>query len=581
MSSWIKKITLLCLTLGLFACSNANSGSPTALVDNSGNHPSDWVFNHWKIVGNLAGKNAADAAAAGAAAQLACLQCHGADLLGGISKVSCFQAQDQSGQQCHATNLGHPSGWERAIQHGQGGAMASAGKASGFAYCARCHGTDYRGNGPAVSCFSCHATAPHPPKPWLVGNLSHATTSPSDAAACFQCHAGGQNFGAVLVSAPLVGSPAAPTPDCFNNTLCHGGAVQPPHSIGVTFLQGAAHGASALTLGLTTCKTCHADANARFNRTGNNMVNGCETCHAAFTAHPTPWLPGRSVANAKPSNPNLTSHALVPAASLATECALCHGAALDGVGNRGGAPSCLTASPQFGISCHATSPVAHPTDCNSCHSGFVGNHPTTGAHAVHLGLPGVSCDACHSGGGADPVTRIGGPLHANGFLNISSAAYWAKTGGFRYDTGAKTCANVRCHGGQTTPSWTTGTLNVTTGCLICHQQGNAGNTPQTPQFNSFYSGLFSQAFPPVNLHQFHLGLSLACTDCHSLAKLTTAVHFAGLSLATFPSTPGVLPGDTVAIPGTYVKDPATQTYPGTCNNVACHNIAPKNASWGK
>ena len=603
MTSWIKKITLLCGVAALFACSKGN-GTPT-LVDSNGNHPADWLQTHWITVASLKGTTPDGAAAAAAAASLACTECHGKDLSGGIAKVSCFSAQDQSGQQCHPTSLGHPSNWGQAIRHGQLGAMASAGVTSGFAFCAKCHGSDFKGGtgagAAAVSCYSCHNTAPHPPAPWIGGNVSHATASPTNAAVCVQCHAGGNNFGAVLVSAAASGSPPAPTPDCFNNTLCHGGQVNPPHTTGAVYLGVSQHGIDATgnngahpELGLTTCKNCHADPTGRFNLETNNMPNGCETCHSPFMAHPKPWLPARSGAGATPNNPNTTSHATVSASNLGTDCALCHGAALDGVGGTGNAPSCLTGNAIFATSCHATSPVTH-TGCTSCHADFVNSQRTTGAHAAHLALPNVSCDACHSGGGADPATKMGASLHAtttNGFSHFSSTAYWGRNGGFRFDAvTTSTCANVRCHGGQTTPSWFSApgsTINVDTDCAKCHQLGNAGNTPQTPEFNSYYSGLADDQ--STNLHLFHNDPNgtfrvafpnLAGITCRSCHTLTTQQHFGGLALVGFQTTLGNKPGDTIHIPGTYVQDPLTGNYPGTCSNVACHTVVSKNASWGK
>ena len=626
MTSWIKTITLLLAAAALLACSSGN-GTP-ALTDRSGNHPTDWLEQHWLVAGSIAGKSATDAPAAASAAKLTCQECHGSDLLGGVSKVSCFNAQGPNGQLCHATRLGHPQGWERAIQHGQGGAMASAGTTSGFAYCARCHGSDFRGGtgsgAAAVSCFSCHVTppghttAPHPAAPWIGGGfMSHATTSPTNAAVCLRCHAGGNNFGAVIVSPKRAASPDAPAPDCFNNTLCHGGSVAPPHAAGAAYLSVAQHGIDAtgnpdglpaprVALSLTLCRACHAGADGRFNLPSNNMAGGCETCHSAGTAHPVPWLPGRSGAGATPSSPNTTSHATVVLANLTTDCALCHGAALDGgAGAKGGAPSCLSQNAIFATSCHARNPKDVP-GCISCHEHQaydpVTQRPATGAHAAHLDVPGVSCDACHAGGGADPVTKIGGPLHADGFLNLSSTKFWGRNGGFRYDRVTKTCSNVRCHGGgsqeldplafpnrRSTPSWSTGSLTVATDCRKCHEQGDAGNTPQTPQFNSFYSGLYSGVEPPANLHQFHLAsnpffvtLPVDCVNCHSLAKLTASRHFGGLALVGFQTSAGNTPGDTVGLTdkfgnpaGSYDKDL------GACSNVTCHGAANQNASWGK
>src|SRR3990172_4429014 len=100
-----------------------------------------------------------------------------------------------------------------------------------------------------------------------------------------------------------------------------------------TFAAATAHGPLAKA-SLESCQPCHATptfgSNPRFTVSNTNMPTGCETCHAATTAHPTPWLPGRI---GTPANiANATSHA--SAGSFGTACALCHGASLDGVGGR-------------------------------------------------------------------------------------------------------------------------------------------------------------------------------------------------------------------------------------------------------
>lgn len=595
MTSWTKKLILLCLAGALCACSNGNGSSATALVDSNGKHAANWLDQHWIVAANLKGLQPSGAEAAVNSTATPCAQCHGKDLLGGISKVSCFSTQLANGMQCHPDRIGHPTGWANPMWHGQLGAMATAGVSTGFAYCAKCHGANLQGGaGKAVSCLSCHTKAPHPSAPWIGGSVSHATTGASNSAVCAQCHTGGANYGPVLVSTPAQASPAAPAPDCFNNTLCHGGQVNPPHETGTVYLLPSHHGPDATgnsvahpEIGLATCQSCHADATGRFNLRTVNMASGCETCHKSGTAHPTPWLSGRAVTGATPANAdntNTTSHSSIAPGHVTTDCSPCHGAALDATGNKFGAPSCMSASRIAGVSCHATSIVATPSGCNSCHNGFVGNHPATNAHAKHLALPNISCDACHAGGGADPVTRKGYARHADGFLDISSVTFWGRNGGFRYDRGATlTCANVRCHGGQTTPAWnSSNTIDVTTDCLKCHQQGDAGNTPQTPQYNSFYSGL-SALDGTTNLHQFHLNPAnygvfpnLATVTCRSCHSLTTAQHFSGLASVGFTK-----PGDTVSFAGgTYLKD-VNGNYPGTCSNVSCHSVVSKTATWGK
>lgn len=87
-----------------------------------------------------------------------CTQCHGQNLGGGISGISCFS--------CHNGpdgSLGHPSDWLSARDqpvefHGSYGSAFSSG-------CTTCHGVDLRGGyvfssptGSAPSCYSCHDT---------------------------------------------------------------------------------------------------------------------------------------------------------------------------------------------------------------------------------------------------------------------------------------------------------------------------------------------------------------------------------------------------------------------------------------
>ena len=233
MTSRIKIVTVLCGAAALFACSNVNSNSP--LVDSTGKHPADWLENHWVDIKQAKGKSPAEADSLA----LSCAECHGSDLAGGIAKVSCFSAQAQNGQQCHATTLGHPVIWSSAHQHGEAGAMAAPGISSGFAYCTKCHGSTFD-NGNAVSCKSCHTTAPHPPRPWhgtTASGSNHVTTDTANASECAKCHTAGANL-----LGPRIGAlaPAGTAPACFNGTLCHDSRVL-PKAQSAAFLPAAQH----------------------------------------------------------------------------------------------------------------------------------------------------------------------------------------------------------------------------------------------------------------------------------------------------------------------------------------------------
>ena len=83
-----------------------------------------------------------------------------------------------------------------------------------------------------------HTTAPHPPAPWIGGGIvSHTTHLLADRRGRLlpvSCRRQ-QLRCLVLVSAKRACQPGAPTPDCFNNTLCHGGSVDPPDAAGAAY----------------------------------------------------------------------------------------------------------------------------------------------------------------------------------------------------------------------------------------------------------------------------------------------------------------------------------------------------------
>jgi predicted CxxxxCH...CXXCH cytochrome family protein len=117
----------------------------------------------------------------------------------------------------------------------------------------------------------------------------------------------------------------------------------------------------------------------------------------------------------------------------------------------------------------------------------------------------VVCNTCHSGSGS------GTALHQNGIAEVvNGTIYNAKTGAATFNATADTCSNVSCHGGQATPNWLTGTINVNTQCTACHASGTA-------QYNSYNSGE----------HSKHVS-RFACTVCHDTTKLVVN-HFTTLN----------------------------------------------------
>jgi predicted CxxxxCH...CXXCH cytochrome family protein len=145
-----------------------------------------------------------------------------------------------------------------------------------------------------------------------------------------------------------------------------------------------------------------------------------------------------------------------------------------------------------------------------------------GAHAVHFGLDTtltpISCDTCHTGLGSGTQAHYDRANARPGkdALRVPPGdvafvtTYDAQSGAPSFDNAALTCTNVSCHGGQTTPDWQTGTIDVNTQCTNCHAFG-------TTQFNSYSSGQ----------HDRHVNaLGFFCTVCHNTTTLAVNHHTA-------------------------------------------------------
>jgi predicted CxxxxCH...CXXCH cytochrome family protein len=223
------------------------------------------------------------------------------------------------------------------------------------------------------------------------------------------------------------------------------------------------------------------------------------------------------------------NHSSYAKANGTTSCSniYCHGASLTGVTLSG--PSCST--------CH-TWPL-NLADCASCH----GTPPTgavfpniAGRHSAHAGLPlssNILCATCHEAAGA------GTTLHINNVADaLIDQAFSAKTGGAAlYNATGNTCSNVSCHGGQITPVWLDGTIDVGTQCTSCHASGTA-------QYNSYNSGKHSEHI---------INAEIACITCHDTTLLVNN-HFTHLDTTTMEGpasatissaltyTPGATPG---------------------------------------
>jgi predicted CxxxxCH...CXXCH cytochrome family protein len=259
------------------------------------------------------------------------------------------------------------------------------------------------------------------------------------------------------------------------------------------------------------CVECHGA-----DLSGGISNVSCTACHLGgpTSVHPGTWDP--IYLNHGPS----VSSGATPTSACSN--ALCHGTSLQGVADSG--PSCT--------SCHSMPFDAATVICGACHSippDGTKFPDLAGKHAKHAATNTTSCDVCHSGASA----YVGD--HHNDVINFSfPAAYLPKSGGTpTFDSAAKTCTNISCHGGPrtqtqtqaasgqstlvTTPNWYTGTIDVATQCTACHVYGAIEN-------NSYSSGdHYLHVWEPGNGPEPKLG----CTICHDPAKLASA-HFTSL-----------------------------------------------------
>ncbi len=164
------------------ACSSPNTNS--VLNPETGKHSATWIVDH---------------RTAFLTNQATCTECHGSDLQGGISGVSCFSASFE-GMTCHASGpSGHPAGWASPDSHGAAAELAPDATATkGFSTCQLCHGPDLTGGLAGQTCLNtagCHGAAvaaPHSPAPWRDTTRTHTPTNTANAPVCGLCHLNGR-----------------------------------------------------------------------------------------------------------------------------------------------------------------------------------------------------------------------------------------------------------------------------------------------------------------------------------------------------------------------------------------------------
>ncbi|MDP1830485.1 MAG: CxxxxCH/CxxCH domain-containing protein [Geothrix sp.] len=436
---------------------------------------------------DVAGKHAAHNALTGVTGL--CATCHSGSEPGNANLVHYNHANSRTGMDALRVPPGETS--FLAAYHAKSGVAAfntTAYTCSNIS----CHGgitaPDWRTGTIAINteagCRSCHSLGPDPATPGI----------PEANSAYSGLH------GAHLAS-PI----SAQCVDCHSMTVATPGALNHFKALATSQMEGPSRDTIVLPAGgiydavnQTCTVTCHNGAGAITNHVTFGWTGGAN--------HTVPYANHGDLVQTQ--------------AAFDASCKACH--AVTGTSPMSLAPLCST--------CHTAGSPLTVTNCASCH----GKPPTgtafpniAGRHAAHNALPELAgaCVDCHSG--AEPRNaNLLHYTHANnrpgrdalrvppGEVYFPGTLYNAKSGTAAFSTTAQTCSNTSCHGGQTTPAWGSGIIDVNTQCSSCHGSG-------TTQYNAYNSGEHSR-------HVVDKGI--ACIQCHNTVTLAVS-HFTGLKTA--------------------------------------------------
>lgn len=491
-----------------------------------------------------------------------CRECHGEDLAGGTSGVSCLT--------CHPGSDVHEEGALLPSSEDFHGKYIGANDWA-VNQCASCHGETYAGSEYSPSCATsgCH-------------------TPPAGPEACNTCHGDFNNVALV-----------APPQDLEGN-------IEPANrGVGAhqTHLYKAENGPTL------SCSNCHqwpssfeaeghidGDNRAELQFSGNRIDKSVGTptydynngtcsniyCHGSFEfrkedsrrpyGYTADAITGENatVSYTGGSNEVLcgSCHGVPPEGHIAsdiTECANCHGDVVDGLGNiidgkkhmdgetnflsaTHGAGAMEPTSPQFHGQLAATTGIA---GCAVCHGADLEGKPL---------VPG--CVSCH-----ESVT-----VHKAGINNPSNDAFHGK---FINANGWELANCESCHGSEYqgsaySPSCATSGCHTQPAgpkaCNTCHGDFDNPNLlapPQDLEGNTEYTAL------GVGAHQKHLfgvetaGSNLTCSNCHRFPSSYGAPeHIDADGRAEV-----MLAGELVDLSPT---TPLYDTGTGTCMNTYCH-----------
>ncbi|HEY4716915.1 MAG TPA: hypothetical protein VII00_07395 [bacterium] len=186
-----------------------------------------------------------------------CAECHGKDFKGGDTGVSCFN--------CH-TLYPHQEGW--TLNHNL---YLKQGNYNTSGCATSCHGTDFKGGNSGIACFSCHTSFPHPPG-WVnwdsTGHGLYLKTYAWDTGRCIDCHGQDLTGGSAGIS-------------CYS---CHSTYPHPAENLWLTRSETQFHGNVVNAQGSPSiCAQCHGT-----DYLGKNTGISCYSCHSLYP-HDNDW----------------------------------------------------------------------------------------------------------------------------------------------------------------------------------------------------------------------------------------------------------------------------------------------------
>ncbi|NVN89144.1 MAG: hypothetical protein HXX11_00955 [Desulfuromonadales bacterium] len=392
----LRAVLLISAVLLLASCSNGN-GKAVGIDPITGKHAAGWA-----VAGTGGAHPSAFHANPGA-----CSECHGLDLRGGTSKVSCFSAS-RSGISCHANGPGLPhtvpftnhGNEARAVSDFCLGCHQDAANAAGSKPpgCQNCHLTS-----PVTSpsnCISCHSKPPNAAAyPNSAGSHSshgalNVVENATLTAGCDQCHSGlglgtadhqnrsRQRAAALLPNALVFGALAtsqSTNATSCDTTWCHGGntafipqnnPVRTAPVWGTPFPVASVlgTGGAAGTSGSGFCAQCHGYPPLTASHAGVTAAQ-CTTCHSHLNAD---GLTFNNPAKHVNGVIDVVVHSFpfpgsVPAHNTAVNGAGCRSASCHPVDVAGSAYPVTRGTPPNCRACHLnSSPTTYP-HCSGCH----------------------------------------------------------------------------------------------------------------------------------------------------------------------------------------------------------------------